>query len=176
MSMSPRQSLYQQHDPQSLRNDKLSYQQSCALMAIAQTERKSSNQVLSEMRHEQGLRSGKDLQHDGTLKKTLSDRGYQPLSQGMVQWGNVQKGVLEKGARYFAITYPPNVDTSKGDSIGHAVSVSVSKSGGITVFGNNQDKDSSGNWVGGKSPSTAGGRPFQRLMKPNHQIQLFKPL
>lgn len=176
-------SLFEQHKSEDLRKDKLPYQQGCALMAIAQTERKSTNQVLSEMKREQGLKSGKDLQYDTTLLNTLGKRGYAPLSKGMMTWESAQQelrklhaGGKGKGTtRYFAMTFPPGVDSKKGDSVGHAVSVSVSKSGAVTVFANNSDRDKTGKWVG-DPPSTTGVRPFQSKMKPNHQIQLFKKL
>ncbi|AJQ97512.1 hypothetical protein [Gynuella sunshinyii] len=180
--MSDSTSLFKQHDAATLRADKLPYQQGCALMAIAKTERKSSNQVLSEMRHEQGLASGKNLQHDATLLSTLGQRGYTAQSDGYMSWKDAQDFMKSRPApgkgkdtRYFAMTFPPGTDPDKASSIGHAVSVSVSKSGGITVFANNSDRDAKGKWVGGKSPDQAGGRPFQSSMSDQHQIRLFKP-
>lgn len=161
--------------------DMLPYQKNCALMALARAERVSSQQMLASLKAEQKLRSGEDLQQDNILSEMVQRRGYEPVLKGFQSWASVQSklkelhqgGKNEKSARYFAITYPPNSDPTSGKSVGHAVSLSVGRGGGVSVFASNSDRDQKGQWLGGKAPHESGGRPFQRGMKAEHQVLLF---
>ena len=161
--------------------DMLPYQKNCALMALARTERLSSQSMLSSLKSEQGLKSGKDLEHDKTLSEMVTKRGYKPVMEGFQSWDKVQSklkelhkgGKGENATRYFAITYPPNSDPNSGNAIGHAVSLSVGKGGGVSVFGSNSDRNEKGKWLSGKAPHESGGRPFQMSMSGNHKVQLF---
>lgn len=162
-------------------SDMLPYQKNCALMALARTERVSSQSMLSSLKLEQGLKSGKDLEHDKTLSEMVSKRGYKPVTEGFQTWDQAQSTLREihkggkggQATRYFAITYPPNTDPGSGSAVGHAISMSVGKGGGVSVFGSNSDRDHKGKWLGGKAPHESGGRPFQMSMSGEHQVQLF---
>lgn len=161
--------------------DMLPYQKNCALMALARTERVSATQMLSSLKTDQGLESGKHLEHDTTLSETVNKRGYTPVTKGFETWDSVQAKLKDmhggpgsaKSTRYFAITYPPGSDPTSKSSVGHAVSLSVGRGGGVSVFGSNSDRNEKGQWLGGQAPHEAGGRPFQKGMSGEHQLQVF---
>lgn len=158
-----------------LRKEKLPYQQGCALMALAKTERKSTTQMLAELKSSKSISLASDFQHDGAISRVLKAREYKDY--GSMTWDKAQEKLREmhsggKGkdsTRYFALTFPKGTDRSKGDAIGHAVSLSVSKFGSVSVMANNSDRRKDGAWISDQSK----GRPFQKSMSPDHQIQFF---
>lgn len=161
--------------------DMLPYQQNCALMALARTERMSSKQMLSSLKSDQGLESGTQLEYNSKLLEMMGKRGYTPVTKDFQSWDSVQAELKKmhggssgpKSTRYFALTYDPGKDPHSKSAIGHAVSLSVGRGGGVSVFGSNSDRDPHGKWIGGEAPHVAGGRPFQMGMKGDSHVQVF---
>ena len=148
-------------------NNRQPYATNCAMMALARTEKMTTGQMhqsLVKLRQDgtQQIDNAKNLEHDNKILEVLNKRNYSEINvgKGITNWADVRNALAAKHktdtssspSRYFAMSYPIKKDGTVSDK-GHAVSLNVTGKGrGVTVFGNDADKNASKigakpNWV-----------------------------